>query len=81
MEAGVLPEKSGLLPRDQDVLGTIDSNTGFGIFGQLKGRSPPEPFRTHSGGLCLPGKAGTCKIYTVLQGNRRRVFCGDRQGR
>jgi stage IV sporulation protein B len=68
-------EKVGFFHGDQDVLGTIDSNTGFGIFGQLKGAIPSGAFSEPIPvAFAYQVRLGPAKIYTVLQGNRVEGF-------
>mgnify|MGYP001260983020 FL=1 len=68
-------EKVGFFHGDQDVLGTIDSNTGFGIFGQLQGAIPAgavrEPIPV---AFAYQVRLGPAEIYTVLQGDRVERF-------
>lgn len=63
-------EKVGFFHGEQDVLGSIDSNSSFGIFGQLR-----EAFQHPSFAKPVPVafahqvREGPAEIYTVLTGN------------
>lgn len=68
-------EKVGFFHAEQDILGTIDSNSGFGIFGNLRGGIPlgafSEPIPV---AFSHQVQVGPAEIYTVLTGNRVERF-------
>lgn len=68
-------EKVGFFHGDQDVLGTVDANTTFGIFGQLQGMFPQSSFSEPVPvAFAHQVKVGPAQIYTVLAGNRIERF-------
>ncbi len=68
-------EKVGFFNGDQDVMGIIDSNTSFGIFGQLEGIVPQSAFNEPVPvAFAHQVRLGPADIYTVLQGNRIERF-------
>lgn len=68
-------EKVGFFDGEQDVMGTIDSNTSFGIFGQLEGTIPQSTFdQPVPVAFAHQVRLGPAEIYTVLQGNRVERF-------
>jgi stage IV sporulation protein B len=65
----------GFFDGDQDVIGIIDSNTEFGIFGQLEGALPQSVFaQPVPVAFAHQVRLGPAEIYTVLQGNRVERF-------
>ena len=68
-------EKVGFFHGEQDVLGSIDSNSNFGIFGQLKS-SFQHPAFTQPVPVAFAHQVreGPAEIYTVLRGNRVERF-------
>jgi len=67
-------EKVGFFHGEQDVIGIIDSNTSFGIFGRLEeiprsAFAEPVPVA-----FAHQVKLGPAEIYTVLQGNQIERF-------
>ncbi|HHY15672.1 MAG TPA: SpoIVB peptidase [Firmicutes bacterium] len=68
-------EKVGFFHGEQDVLGSIDSNSGFGIFGQLRQsfRHPffPEPVPV---AFAHQVREGAAEIYTVISGSSIERF-------
>lgn len=68
-------EKIGFFHGEQDVLGSIDSNSGFGIFGQLKKPFShphfPEPVPV---AFAHQVREGPAEIYTVISGNNIERF-------
>ncbi len=74
-ERGSPGEKVGFFHGEQDVLGSIDANSGFGIFGQL--RQPfqhpffPEPVPV---AFAHQVREGPAEIYTVISGNSIERF-------
>lgn len=68
-------EKVGFFSGDQHALGTIDSNTSFGIFGQLQGKVPQSAFSEPVPvAFAHQVRVGPAEIYTVLEGNRIERF-------
>ena len=68
-------EKVGFFDGYQDAIGTIDSNTEFGIFGQLEGPLPQSVFtQPVPVAFAHQVRLGPAEIYTVLQGNRVERF-------
>ncbi len=68
-------EKVGFFNGDQDVMGIIDSNTSFGIFGQLEGTVPQSAFAEPVPvAFAHQVRLGPAEIYTVLQGSRIERF-------
>ncbi len=68
-------EKVGFFHGEQDVIGTIDSNTNLGIFGQLEGAVPRSAFSEPIPvAFSHQVRLGPAEIYTVLQGNRVERF-------
>jgi stage IV sporulation protein B len=72
---GAPGEKLGFFHGEQDVLGTIDANSGFGIFGKLS-RIPTHPFFKEPLPVAFAHQVqiGPAEIYTVLSGNRIEKF-------
>jgi stage IV sporulation protein B len=68
-------EKIGIFQDERDVVGTIDKNTRFGIFGQLK-VLPGNPYYTEPIPVALAHqvKKGPAEILTVLEGERVERF-------
>ena len=68
-------EKIGFFHSEQSILGTIDSNSDFGIFGQLKGDIPHGAFSAPVPvAFVHQVRVGPAEIYTVLSGNRVERF-------
>ena len=68
-------EKVGFFHGDQDVLGTIVSNTSFGIFGRLERALPESEFAEPVPvAFAHQVRLGPAEIYTVLHGNRVERF-------
>ncbi len=68
-------EKVGFFHGDQDVLGTIDSNTSYGIFGQLEGVIPQSAFSEPVPvAFAHQVRLGPAEIYTVISGNQIERF-------
>jgi len=71
-------EKVGFFHGEQSVLGTIDSNSNFGIFGQLYGEFPQTSFtKPVPVAFCHQVRTGPAEIYTVLNGNKVECFSVD----
>ena len=72
---GAPGEKLGFFHGEQDVLGSIDSNSTFGIFGQLV-RIPTHPFFREPVPVAFSHQVqvGPAEIFTVLSGNRIERF-------
>lgn len=71
-------EKVGFFHGEQNVLGTIDSNTNFGIFGQLRGEFQHDSFtKPVPVAFCHQVETGPAEIYTVLKGNKVECFSVD----
>ncbi|HHV93805.1 MAG TPA: SpoIVB peptidase [Firmicutes bacterium] len=68
-------EKRGTFRSEQDVVGTIDKNTKFGIFGRLTADVVPSAWdREVPVALAANVKAGPAEILTVLDGERVESF-------
>ena len=72
---GVPGEKLGTFQNESDILGNVDKNTTFGIYGILN-RIPKHPFFKEPIPVALAHqvKTGPAEIYTVIQGNRIEKF-------
>ncbi len=68
-------EKLGFFQGEQDVLGSIDANTAFGIYGQLAAIPDHSCFQEPLPvAFAHQVKEGPALIYTVLQGRRVESF-------
>ncbi len=72
---GLPGEKLGTFFNNQGILGKIDQNNDFGIYGKLS-RCPEHPYFKEAIPVAIPAevKEGPAKIYTVLEGGSIEKF-------
>ncbi len=69
-------EKAGIFREGKDILGTIDKNTNFGIYGKIKNLEEcltpyPDPIPL---GLAFQVEPGPAEMLTVIEGNTIQSF-------
>jgi stage IV sporulation protein B len=76
--AGHPGEKRGRFVRTSKLIGTIDENTAYGVYGQMNG-PPPFAYRSQPVAVAAPRQVhtGTAQLLTVIQGQRVEAFTVD----